>query len=181
MKFISAVVTAVLAFTLVGAPSASAVQVEQVGQVERVSRTELLQRAATWLTANNGDRVPYSMEKYWTDGYRQDCSGFVSMAAKLGNVNPLGGPNTEALAKPAYTVPVRIADMKPGDILIDPVDEPGSDFRHVVIFEKWTKADRSEYMAYEQRGSFGTDHRALTYGLEPNSKYQPYRLRNVTG
>ncbi|MDX8036399.1 hypothetical protein SK803_39920 [Lentzea sp. BCCO 10_0856] len=141
----------------------------------------MLQRAASWLTANNGGRVPYSMEKYWTDGYRQDCSGFVSMAANLGNRNPKGGPNTEALATDKYTTSVKIADMQPGDLFIDLVDEPGDDFRHVVIFEKWTKGDKSEYMAYEQRGGFGTDHRTRTYGLEPNSKYKPVRLKSVTG
>lgn len=49
-----------------------------------------------------------------------------------------------------------------------------------MIFEKWTKADKSQYMAYEQRGGHGTDHRPLTYGLK-NTKYKPYRLKNVTG
>ncbi|HUQ60283.1 hypothetical protein [Lentzea sp.] len=175
MRFISAVLAALLSLTLVTAPAATAVQ------VERVSRAELLERAESWRTANNGSQVPYSMQEYWTDGYRQDCSGFVSMAAKLGNENPWGGPNTVALASSDYTEPVAISDLLPGDLLIDAVDEPGTDFRHVVIFEKWTKDDRSEYLAYEQRGGFGTDHRPLTYGLEPNSAYQPYRLRNVTG
>lgn len=175
MKLISAVVAAFLAFALVGVPTAASVQVEQV------TRAELLSRAATWLTANNGDRVPYSMEKYWTDGYRQDCSGFVSMAAELGNEDPRGGPNTELLATGRFTTPVAVADMLPGDLFVDPVDEPGEDFRHVVIFERWTKPDRSEYLAFEQRGGVGTDHRPLTYGLEPNSKYRPVRLKNVVG
>ena len=170
MKFISAVLAAILGLALVSAPAQAAPQ---------VSRGEMLQRAATWLTANNGGRVPYSMEKYWKDGYRQDCSGFVSMAAKLENGNPKGGPNTEALATDKYTVAVKVADMKPGDLFVDPADAPGSDFRHVVIFEKWTKADRSEYLAYEQRGDFGTDHRPLKYGLEPNSKYKAVRLKNI--
>lgn len=40
---------------------------------------------------------------------------------------------------------------------------------------------RSGYLAYEQRGGFGTDHRPLKYGLEPNGKYKPVRLKNVTG
>lgn len=173
MKFISAVLAAVLTFALAGAPAVSA--------ADQVTRGELLQRAASWLTADNGGRVPYSMEKYWTDGYRQDCSGYVSMAAKLGNGKPKGGPNTEALATGEYTTPVRIADLRPGDLLIDPVDQPGEDFRHVVIFEKWTGSDRSEYLAYEQRGGFGTDHRPLRYGLEPNSKYRAVRLKNVIG
>ncbi|HEX7308913.1 hypothetical protein [Lentzea sp.] len=175
MKSSAAVLAALLALTFTGAPAVSAAPVAQV------SRTELLQRAETWLTAHNGGQVPYSMESYWTDGYRQDCSGFVSMAAKLPNANPRGGPNTVALASGAYTEPVAIADLRPGDLFIDPVDEPGDDFRHVVVFERWTKDDRSEYLAYEQRGGHGTDHRPLTYGLEPGSRYQPHRLRNVTG
>ncbi|GLZ36005.1 hypothetical protein Lesp02_81920 [Lentzea sp. NBRC 105346] len=165
MRFISAVLAALLGFALIG-PTASA--------APQVNRAEMLQRAASWLTANNGGRVPYSMTKNWSDGYRQDCSGFVSMSAKLGGP----GPNTVALATNTWTVPVKIADLKPGDLFIDPVDEPGDDFRHVVIFEKWTKPN-AEYLAYEQRGGFGTDHRTRTYGLEPNSKYHPYRLKNI--
>ncbi|MFD9705487.1 hypothetical protein [Lentzea sp. NPDC059081] len=175
MKLISAVLAAFLSCTLAGAPAAAA------GPVEQVGRAELLRRAETWLTANNGGQVPYSMERYWADGYRQDCSGFVSMAAKLGNADPRGGPNTVALASPAYSVPVAVADLAPGDLLIDPVDEPGEDFRHVVVFERWADDERSGYLAYEQRGGHGTDHRVLAYGLEPGSAYQPYRLRNVTG
>ena len=174
VKFVSTVIAAFFAFVLVGAPATHAAPEAQI------SRADMLKRAATWLTANNGKQVPYSMSKYWKDGYRQDCSGFVSMAATLGNTDPKGGPNTVALATAKYTTPIKIADLKPGDLLIDPVDEPGDDFRHVVIFEKWTKADKSQYMAYEQRGGHGTDHRALTYGLT-NTKYKPYRLKNVTG
>ncbi|GLY46397.1 hypothetical protein [Lentzea sp. NBRC 102530] len=173
MKFISGVIAAFLAFALVGAPAASATAEAQI------SRGEMLKRAAVWLTANNGKQVPYSMSKYWKDGYRQDCSGYVSMAANLGNGNPKGGPNTVALATSKYTTSIKIADMKPGDLFIDPVDEPGNDFRHVVIFEKWEKPNQS-YWAYEQRGSHGTDHRVLTYGLK-DKKYKPYRLKNVTG
>ncbi|WP_319987973.1 NlpC/P60 family protein [Lentzea kristufekii] len=174
MKFVSAVIAAFFAFVLVGTPATYAAPEAQI------SRGDVLKRAATWLTANNGKQVPYSMSQYWKDGYRQDCSGFVSMAANLGNTDPKGGPNTVALATGKYTTPIKIADLEPGDLFIDPVDEPGDDFRHVVIFEKWTKADKSQYMAYEQRGGHGTDHRVLTYGLQ-NTKYKPYRLKNVTG
>ncbi|WP_089916726.1 hypothetical protein [Lentzea albida] len=166
-------ITAFFALVLVGAPAASAAPEAQI------SRGELLQRAATWLTANGGAQVPYSMTEYWADGYRQDCSGFVSMAALLDNANPQGGPNTVVLATDEYTTPIEVADLRPGDLLIDPVDEPGDDFRHVVIFEKWTADDRSQYLAYEQRGGHGTDHRALTYGLT-DTKYKAYRLKNIT-
>ncbi|GAB2822637.1 hypothetical protein [Lentzea nigeriaca] len=84
----------------------------------------MLQRAASWPTANNGGRVPYCMEKYRKDGYRQDCSGYVSITAKTG--------------------------------------------------------ERKSHLAYEQRGGFGTDHRPLGYGLEPDSEYRAVRLKNVT-
>ncbi len=178
MRFLSSLFAAFLGFALVSAP---AIQAAPSGQAApQVTRAEMLLRAATWLIADDGKQVPYSMEKFWQDGYRQDCSGYVSMAAKLGHHNPRGGPDTVALVTSTYTVPVEIADMKPGDLFIDAVDEPGpADFRHVVIFERWTRADRSEYLAYEQRGGHGTDHRVLRYGLEPNSKYRAMRLKNV--
>ena len=50
------------------------------------------QRAATWLTADDGGPVPYSMERCFpgftsapctVPKYRTDCSGFVSMAFGL--------------------------------------------------------------------------------------------------
>jgi hypothetical protein len=175
MRFLSSLFAAFLGIALVSAQAAPSVQA-----APQVKRAEMLLRAATWLIADNGKQVPYSMEKFWRDGYRQDCSGYVSMAAELGHVNPRGGPDTVELVTGKYTMPVEIADMKPGDLFIDAVDEPGpADFRHVVIFERWTKADRSEYLAYEQRGGHGTDHRVLRYGLEPNSKYRAVRLKNV--
>jgi hypothetical protein len=37
-----------------------------------VSRTGLINRAASWLTANNGGPVPYSQERNWVDGYPTD-------------------------------------------------------------------------------------------------------------
>jgi len=43
------------------------------------------------------------------------------------------------------------------------------------------EGDRPEYLAREQRGGFGADHRPLRYGLEPNSKYRAVRLKNITG
>lgn len=71
----------------VSSPQASVVAV-------KVSRSQMLERAKTWLTANNGKQVPYDQGKpgqVWPyGGYRQDCSGYVSMAAEL----PKPGPRT---------------------------------------------------------------------------------------
>ncbi|MEU7524119.1 hypothetical protein AB0A74_00115 [Saccharothrix sp. NPDC042600] len=165
---------------IAGPPGASTqiaqVQAEKLGTAAvKVTRSEMLARARGWLTANNGKPVPYSMKKNWKDGYRQDCSGYVSMAAKL----PKPGPNTVGLFN-AHTVPIAVRDMRPGDLFIDKDDRPGPDFRHVVIFEKWANAARTQYWAYEQRGTYGTTYRKLSYGLKTDD-YKPRRLKNITG
>ncbi|MFD8155823.1 NlpC/P60 family protein [Streptomyces malaysiensis] len=138
------------------------------------TRAEALQRAATWLTADNGGRVPYSQAKVWKDGYRQDCSGYVSMA--LGLRAP--GTNTVGLTSSSITKPIALGDLRPGDLLIDASGDNNT--RHVVMFEKWNDAGHTSYTSYEQRGDFGTDHTARRYGLEPGSEYKPYRPLKFT-
>lgn len=138
------------------------------------TRAEALQRAATWLTANNGKQVPYSQARLWKDGYRQDCSGYVSMA--LGLAAP--GTNTVGLASSSITKPITLNDLRPGDLLIDASGD--SNTRHVVMFEKWNDAAHSSYTSYEQRGGYGTDHTSRRYGLEPGSEYKPYRPLKYT-
>ncbi|MFJ6601549.1 hypothetical protein [Streptomyces lydicus] len=135
------------------------------------SRQEMLNRAATWLTANNGSQVPYSQAKVWKDGYRQDCSGYASMALGL----PTPGTNTVGLATDrSITRPIALGELKPGDLLIDAAGDNNN--RHVVIFEKWNNDAHSSYTAYEQRGGHGTDHRTLTYGLPGgDAEFKPYR------
>jgi hypothetical protein len=134
------------------------------------TRAQTLKRARTWLTANHGHQVPYSQTKRWKDGYRQDCSGYASMA--LGLAAP--GPNTVALARTrSITKPIKMSQLKPGDLVIDAIGDSRS--RHVVIFEKWNNSKHTSYTAYEQRGRHGTDHRSLTYGLKRGSEYKAYR------
>jgi hypothetical protein len=140
-----------------------------------VTRAEVLRRAATWLTANNGGPVPYSQTRVWSDGYRQDCSGYVSMT--LGLWKP--GPNTVGLAGDrSLTTPITLGGLQPGDLLIDASGDNTT--RHVVIFEKWTDSSHSAYWAYEQRGTYGTTHRTLSYGLSSGSEYKPYRAVNIS-
>lgn len=131
-------------------------------------RQEALKRASTWLTANNGKQVPYSQTSNWSDGYRQDCSGYVAMA--LGLKAP--GPNTVGLTDPGITKPIALQDLKPGDLLIDANGDNNT--RHVVMFEKWDDPQHTSYTAYEQRGGHGTDHRSLKYGLD-GGEFKPVR------
>lgn len=143
-----------------------------------LSRDTMINRARTWLTANNGGPVPYSMERNWKDGYRQDCSGYVSMALGLGKP----GLNTVGLADSQSGVTKRLSGMsqlKKGDLLIDYSTTDG-DFRHVVIFEKWANTSHSAYWAYEQRGTYGTTHRQLKYGIGSDN-YDPFRPVKLGG
>ncbi|MET9225947.1 hypothetical protein [Lentzea sp. NPDC003310] len=140
-----------------------------------VYRYEIIDRANSWLTANNGVRVPYDQNRKWTDGYRMDCSGYASMAARLPK-DP-DAPNTQALITSTYTFAITMTDLKRGDLVIDAIGDGNN--RHVVIFDRWTDSTRRAYFAYEQRGDWGTDWRSRTYGLEANSEYKPRRLHNV--
>lgn len=141
--------------------------------VTPVYRYEIINRAASWLTANNGTRVPHDIYATW-GGYRQDCSGYVSMAARLDQP----GPITTQLV--SYSFSISMAELKRGDIVIDAIGDTWRD-RHVVIFDRWVDPARRDhgYYAYEHRGDYGTDHRVRGYGLEPYSEYKARRLNNV--
>ncbi|NUL04764.1 peptidoglycan-binding protein, partial [Streptomyces lunaelactis] len=138
--------------------------------LSRTTRAEIINRAKKWVSA----RVPYSMEKYWSDGYRQDCSGFVSMAWNLA-----GNEWTGSLA--AYGTRITREELQPGDMLLfhnlaDPTN--GS---HVVLFGGWTDYTHSYYMAYEQTKPY-TRHQATPMAYWTNSgKYLPYRYNGITG
>ncbi|MGC4948322.1 peptidoglycan-binding protein [Streptomyces sp. DT224] len=142
-----------------------------------ISPDTMINRARTWLTANGGHQVPYSMQRVWKDGYRQDCSGFVSMALALGKpgLNTVGLASSRSVTKHLSST----SQLKKGDLLIDASTSDG-DFRHVVIFEKWANASHSSYWAYEQRGSHGTTHRTLSYGIGKDN-YDPYRPLKLSG
>jgi hypothetical protein len=156
-------------------PAPAAAKSEKSAKADAITRAQMLKRAATWLTANNGSQVPYSQNDVWSDGYRQDCSGYVSMTLGLQK----SGPNTVELASNRdLTTPINLGDLKPGDLLIDA--EGSNTTRHVVIFEKWTDDSHKAYSAFEQRGRHGTDHRVLDHGLSSGSEFKPYRPNNLT-
>ena len=136
----------------------------------RLTRAQILERAETWVAA----KVPYSMTALWKDGYRQDCSGFVSMAWGLGTSAWTGD-----LAR--YAVRVTKDQLRPGDVLLfdnaaDPVN--GS---HVVIFGGWADDARTQYTGYEQTVP-GTRVRTIPYAYWSNAaKYVPYRDKYLAG
>ncbi|MCB5183559.1 peptidoglycan-binding protein, partial [Streptomyces antimicrobicus] len=140
------------------------------GVVKRLDRATMINRAKLWLDA----QVPYSMSEYWTDGYRQDCSGYVSMVWNLGSNEWTG-----SLDK--FATKITKDELLPGDMLLfhNPADpNKGS---HVVIFGGWVDGTRTHYVAYEQTRP-NTRKKATPYGYWNNAtKYVPYRYTGVTG
>ncbi|MBP0451011.1 hypothetical protein J5Y04_15870 [Kitasatospora sp. RG8] len=140
----------------------------------KITRAEEIRRAKLWLTDNGGNAVPYSQTKHWKDGYRQDCSGYASMALKL----PKSGPNTVALKNDGWTKPIKMSELRQGDLIIKAnSDDPNH--RHVVIFDKW-EGDKRSYLAYEQAGHVGTRHATHSYGLKSGDGYHAYRPVNLS-
>ncbi|MET8566602.1 peptidoglycan-binding protein [Streptomyces sp. NPDC004783] len=138
-------------------------------QPRAITRTAIIERAQTWVTA----KVPYSTTAYWSDGYRQDCSGYVSMAWNLA-----ANEWTGSLA--SFADRITKEELQPGDILLfhnaaDPYS--GS---HVVIFGGWTDQTRTSYTGYEQTPPH-TRKQSTPYAYWNNSaKYVPYRYKGVT-
>jgi len=95
-----------------------------------ITRTDVLNRAHGWVAK----KVRYSQSSTFA-GYRRDCSGFVSMAWKLGR---------SYTSRTIHSVAVRIplSHLRPGDA----VHTPG----HVAIFVKWANKARSAYVAMEE-------------------------------
>ncbi|KUL34380.1 hypothetical protein ADL22_30500 [Streptomyces sp. NRRL F-4489] len=101
------------------------------------SRAEILRRAQHWVDRG----VRYSMSSYY-EGYRQDCSGFVSMAWGLS-----GSQWTGSLA--SYGVRVSKNALQPGDMLLYHNPANPTHGSHVVLFGGWANTAHTRYIAYE--------------------------------
>ncbi|MFJ7204544.1 hypothetical protein ACIQWR_13530 [Streptomyces sp. NPDC098789] len=162
---------------VIAAPAPADAAAPGLGAAPRISRAQVLARAKTWLTANNGRPVPYSQTKHWKDGYRQDCSGYVSMA--LGLSKP--GPNTVSLKNDGHTRRIAMKDLAPGDLVIK-ANSSSADNRHVVIFDGWANGAHTVYKSYEQAGGgAGTRWKQHSYGVNGRDGYHAYRPVNITG
>jgi hypothetical protein len=109
------------------------------------------------------------------DGYRTDCSGYVSMAWNLSSSR-----TTQTLVNVCGREPIGKDDLQPGDVLIknDP-DDPqfGS---HAVIFVGWVDASRTAYRAYEQTPPANRYVANVPYPyFGGDAAYLPYRYDNV--
>ncbi|GAA3498299.1 peptidoglycan-binding protein [Streptomyces prasinosporus] len=140
------------------------------GRAPATTRAAIVERARKWVA----EKVPYNMAGYWYDGYRQDCSGYVSMAWGLP-----ANEWTGSLGK--YAEEITKDELRPGDALLfhNPADPFGAS--HVVLFGGWADAGRTSYVAYEQTRPHAR-RTATPYAYWSNSgRYVPYRYKGVTG
>lgn len=89
-----------------------------------ISSDEIIWRAQDWVNR----RVPYSQSDY-TDGYRQDCSGYVSMA--WASSQP--GHTTYNMQEICH--PISRWELQPGDAILNTQN-------HVLLFHYWVNNDQ---------------------------------------
>jgi hypothetical protein len=143
--------------------------------VPTVTPDQIRHRAATWLTTWHNGPVPYLSSVNptdWFQGYRRDCSGYVSMVLGL----PGPGLTTGQLAGDDISIPIAKDDLRTGDLMINP--GAGAD-GHVVIFDHWTDETRRHYVGHDLSGSRGTRSRVLPYPYTDGYPMSPYRYRGT--
>ncbi|MFF3122421.1 peptidoglycan-binding protein [Streptomyces sp. NPDC057908] len=137
--------------------------------LRKTSRAAIINRAKKWVSA----QVPYSMSKYWSDGYRQDCSGYVSMAWNLP-----GNEWTGSLAK--YGKKIAREKLQPGDILLFHNPANPAKGSHVTIFGGWTDYTHTHYTAYEQTKPHTRKQTTPMAYWTNSGKYVPYSYKALS-
>ena len=140
-----------------------------------ITRSEVISRAQSWVSIP----VLYSQISYY-DGYRQDCSGYVSYCwATTSAGNPISY-NTSTLSSVSYSISQN--DLKQGDILVNNGGgHPGSEFAHTVIFDHWSNSSHTSYWIYEQ-GPDKTYYHEIPFPYYSNydpGDYAPRRFQNI--
>ncbi|MFG2754669.1 NlpC/P60 family protein [Streptomyces xanthophaeus] len=139
-----------------------------------VTREQIIARAKDWVD----QRVPYSQKLYWKDDatggrYRQDCSGFVSMAWQLKD-----SLSTQTLPSVAKQL-TGFKDLEPGDALVNTK-------RHALLFGGWTNKAKGDFIYYSESNDSVPAHKAsanihhIKIDGHYSSSYLPLRYKNLT-
>ncbi len=96
-----------------------------------VARSTMIARGQSWVDKH----VPYNQQGTY-DGYRTDCSGFVSMCWELARP----GLSTFTMHTVAHNIDK--GALAPGDAM-------NCDSRHILLFAGWTDGSQSKYVAME--------------------------------
>jgi len=142
-----------------------------------IKRSEVMHRAATiWPLYG----VEYS-QGLLRNGWRTDCSGYVSMCLDLTGVG-WGGANTETFVTGGYIHEIPRDELRPGDMVGHCGPGTGGDAGHIVLFDRWPDSDHATYWAYEMTGDRGPKHRIIQYPYDGiGGGYKAYRYRAIGG
>jgi hypothetical protein len=139
-----------IAVALLCAPSALA-----------ISRDTALSRAQGW--ADNS--VKYSQSKYH-NGYRTDCSGYVSMCWATRT-------SWSTSTFHAVTHRIKVSQLKPGDAIL----KRGY---HIRLFYGWADAERTTYIAYESGYGRVAVVRPHSIASDLHDGYVPVRYNRIS-
>ncbi len=154
----TAALLATLALTSVGVPAASA---NEGGRA--LSGATAIARAKVWVD----NHITYSQTSTY-QGYREDCSGYVSMAWGLTK------PGYTTYTLPQVGSYITKSQLQPGDAMLN------SSF-HVLLFEKWADSAHTSYWAYEESSSHnGAIHRIVPYPYWSGyGTFKPFHYRGL--
>ncbi|RSN21106.1 hypothetical protein DMC61_36295 [Amycolatopsis sp. WAC 04169] len=132
----------------------------------KLTRDDILTRAKSWLD----ERVPYSQEAKHTNQYgtyRQDCSGYVSMA---------WGLKTARWTGDIMQVATRIdkKNLLPGDSLW----VHSNAHQHMALFIRWADTAKTQAVVWEEYRS-GTVASQRTWSADRTAGFTAIRYRNV--
>lgn len=133
-----------------------------LGTLSRLRR-QIIARADHWVAQH----VPYN-QGAWHEGYRTDCSGFISMC---------WGLRDSLVTSTMPQVAHRIAkeDLRAGDVLLNTDVATG----HVILFDRWADYAHNSYVGYELCPQ-GTLHHVIPYPYYGGfGVYEPYRYNNA--
>jgi len=128
-----------------------------------VPRSTMISRGQVWVDRN----VPYNQGGTY-DGYREDCSGYVSMCWETSK------PGYTTFTMPQIAHEISKGELQPGDVLLDTSE-------HVVLFKGWADGAHSQYVAMEEtKPGEGTVERQTPYPYWYNqAAFIPYRFNKV--
>ena len=127
-----------------------------------IHRSKIIERAQRWVDL----KIPYSQSAYF-EGYRQDCSGYVSMAWKS--------------SKPGHTTydmenicdRIQHHELAHGDAILAPP-------HHVLLFHKWVDDAKEDFMEYaEHQPGTVASHDKRQWSYFHNNGYFACRFKHL--
>ncbi|MDH6111681.1 hypothetical protein P3T36_001996 [Kitasatospora sp. MAP12-15] len=168
VRSLAAFVAVGLGATLFAAAPAAQAASSTGGQI---TRSEVLARAQSWVD----EGVPYNQGGWKSDNngtYREDCSGFVSMAWHLSS-------SLVTSTLPSVSSQISFNQLKSGDIL-DYTAE------HTFLFANWTNQSNGDFTYYAESNTNDPTHGPTSANINnssmegwPTSYYGAYRYNNI--